>query len=254
MSVDWRTIRWEVRRDAALEYELHGAVTLRPETLAWMELNGKAYRPETLTHFQVSEDLLTCYHRKMKRRRSLWTSRVITIPASKVVRCYRFEEANKADRWRVVPSGLHPQWVGDLSGPEVLLTEGEWDLLCAFDHGFTWAATHTAGAGTWLSTWTPMFAGKRVWICYDRDTVGMKGAAKVARALWPVAASVRIVDLPLPGTPEAKDLTDFFRMGGTVDGFKGLLEGARRYVCRGHSTGRRSRGGFGRPHLLSASG
>jgi hypothetical protein len=84
-----------------------------------------------------------------------------------------------------------------------------------------------------------MFTDKHIFICYDRDAVGMKGAAKVARSLWPVAASVNIVDLPLVGTPEAKDISDYFRLGGTTDGFKVLLEGARRYVPRIHPARRR---------------
>jgi hypothetical protein len=229
MSVDWRTIAREAKRDSVLEYELHGAEPLRAETLGWMQSHGKGYSPATLAHFGVGEAWLTCYRREMKRKRSAWTDRVITIPAGPVTRCYRFELPLKADRWRVVPSGLHPQFIGNLEGGHVLMVEGEWDLFCAFDHGFDQAVSHTAGAGSWLSDWTPMFAGKNVIVCYDRDVVGIKGTARVARALWPVAASVRLVDLPLPGTPEAKDLTDYFTSGGTVEGLRDLVRGARRY-------------------------
>jgi hypothetical protein len=237
MSVDWRTIAREVKRDAALDYEIHGATPLQPETLAWMDAHGKRYRPETLDRFKVNEGWLTCYRCAMKKKRSIWTSRVITIPAGPVTRCYRFEEA-KAERWRVVPSGYPPQWIGDISGQDVLLCEGEWDMLTAFDNGFAHAATHTAGAGTWLPTWTPLFTGKNVTICYDRDHMGMVGAAKVARALAAVASNVRIVDLPLPGTPDAKDLSDFFRLGATSDDFRRLLNGARSYGYRLRSPGR----------------
>ncbi len=254
MSVDWSTIKCEARRDAVHEYELHGAESLQAGTLAWMESHGKRYRLHTLEHFHVSEAWATCYKCAVKKRRSLWTDRVITNPAGPVTRCYRFTQEDKADRWRVVPPGLQLQWIGDLSGADLLLCEGEWDLFCAFDHGFTWAVTHTAGAGTWLPAWTPLFAGKRVWICYDRDVIGMRGAARVARALWPVASTVRLVDLPLPGIPDAKDLSDFFRCGGTADAFRDLLKGARSYVCRGYSTGRGAHTSLRRPYLLSASG
>ena len=231
---------------------MHGTGPLRPTTLAWMNQSGKVCRPGTLASFGIGEAWLTCYRREAKRRRSLWTERVITIPAGAVSRCYRLEEASKADRWRVLPTGLHPQWIGDLTGPDVVLCEGEWDLMTAFDHGFTWAATHTAGAGTWLPQWTPTFAGKHVWICYDRDPPGMRGAARVARALWPVAATVRIVDLPLPGTSDAKDLSDFFRLGGTEHGFEHLIRGARRYAGSVYSPGRGPRLSARRAHLLRA--
>jgi hypothetical protein len=253
VSVSWRALDREARRDSVLDYELHGQGPLRPDTLAWMEANGKRYRPETLAHFRIGEAWLTCYRREAKRRHSIWTNRVITVPAGPVTRCYRFEEP-KADRWRVIPSGFHPQWIGDLSGPEVILVEGEWDLLCAFDHGFTQAVSHTGGAGTWLPEWTPMFAGKQITICYDRDIIGLRGAAKAARALWPVAARVQLVDLPLPGTPGEKDLSDYFRLGGTIEGFKALLGGARTYACRSYSPGRGADPSLRRPHVLSASG
>ena len=252
MSVDWRTIQREARRDAALEYEVHGAEPLRRETLNWMEKHDKRYRPGTLDHFCVGEAWLTCYRCAKKRRRSLWTSRVITIPVGLVTRCYRFEEYDKADRWRVVPSGLHPQWIGDLTSSDVLVVEGEWDCMAAFDHGFAHTATHTGGAGTWLPSWTPMFTNKHVVVCYDRDIMGMRGAAKVARALWPVAASVRIVDLPLPGTSDAKDLSDFFRLGGTEHGFEHLIRGARRYAGSVYSPGGGPRLSARRTHVLRA--
>jgi hypothetical protein len=238
VSVDWRTLAREAKRDAALDYAIHSAQTLSPETLEWMQSYGKGYRPATLAHFGIGEALLTCYRREAKRKRSLWTSRVITIPAGPVTRCYRFGEPDKADRWRVVPTGLHPQWIGDLSGPDVLLCEGEWDCLTAFDHGFTHAASHTGGAGTWLHEWTALFTGKRVWVCFDRDLAGLRGAARVGRALWPVASSVQIVDLPLPGTPDAKDLSDFFRLGGTTEQYTKLLQEARTYAGRATARGR----------------
>ncbi len=240
MSVDWRTISREQARDRIFEYELSAPRPLSPATLTWLTTHGKTYRDATLKHFGVREARCICYQRAFKRKRSVWCEDVITIPAGLVTRIYRFECRDKADRWRVTPTGFSPQWIGDITGPDVLLCEGEWDCLCAFDHGFTYAATHTGGAGTWLPSWTKMFTGKNIIIIYDRDERGMKGAAKVARALWPVAARVRIVDLPLPGTPISKDLSDYFRAGGTARDFQKLLDGARRYVPRIHPPRRRS--------------
>lgn len=232
MSTDWRTYRREQARDRVLEYELQDPRPLSASTRDWMDAHGKTYCQATLDHFRIREALTICYQRAAKRRRSLWSEPTITIPAGPITRIYRHTCPDKADRWRVTPSGYPPQFIGTITGSDVLLVEGEWDFLCAFDHGFIHAATHTAGAGTWLPSWTPMFAGKRATVCLDRDEMGLRGTARVARALWPVAASVRIVDLPLDGTPEAKDLSDYFRAGGTTAGFQKLLEGARHYVSR----------------------
>ncbi len=254
MSVDWRTISREQTRDRIFEYELSAPRPLSPATLTWLTTHGKAYRDETLKYFGIRETRCVCYQRAFKRKRSVWCEDVITIPAGLVTRIYRFECRDKADRWRVTPTGFPPQWIGELTGPDVLLCEGEWDCLCAFDHGFTHAATHTGGAGTWLPSWTKMFSGKDITICFDRDETGMRGAAKVAKSLWPVAASVRLVDLPLPGTPDAKDVSDFFRLGGTADEFRVLLRGARHYACRSYSTGRGASAGLRRADLLPPSG
>ncbi len=239
MSTDWRTYRREQARDAVLEYELCDLRPLSPSTRDWMAAHGKAYHQATMDHFRIREALAICYQRAAKRRRSLWSEPAITIPAGPVTRIYRHTCPEKGDRWRVTPTGLPAQWIGNISGPAVLLCEGEWDLFCAFNHGFRNTASHTAGAGSWLPSWTPMFTDKHVVICYDRDIIGMKGAAKLARALWPVAASVRIVDLPLPGTPTSKDLSDYFRAGATARDFQRLLEGARPYVPRIHPPRRR---------------
>ncbi len=239
MSIDFRTLRREQARDAVLEYELIRLRPLSPSTLDWMHRNWKTYNETTLNHFGVAEAVAICYERAYKRRRSKWAEPVITFPAGPVTRIYRYTCPTKSDRWRVAPTGFSPQFIGTITGPDVLLCEGEWDTLTAFDHGFTYAATHTAGAVTWLPGWTPLFTGKRVAICYDRDTIGMKGAAKIAMAIWPVAAKVRIVELPLPGSPTSKDLSDFFRVGATVQDFQKLLDGARHYVPRHYPTGRR---------------
>jgi DNA primase len=138
-----------------------------------------------------------------------------------------------------VPIGEDAQWVVIPSFDSVIICEGEWDMLRLHDHGFDNAVTHTAGAGTWLVKWNPLFAGKKVFICFDRDRVGQQGAAKVAHNLFPVAKEVRLVDLPLPGTPEANDVSDYWRLGGTLDGFRELLRKARPYIPANRASGRR---------------
>ncbi len=94
-----------------------------------------------------------------------------------------------------------------LQDSKVLVCEGEMDALLATQYGFP-ACTVTAGAGTWLPSFTPLFFGKSVYLVYDVDEAGEKGARKVANALRGVAGSVRIVKLPL--TRKGSDLTDYF--------------------------------------------
>jgi hypothetical protein len=97
--------------------------------------------------------------------------------------------------------------VDALDDSKVLITEGEMDMLLARQYGFP-SLTVTAGAGTWMPSFTPMFFGKSVYVVYDVDEAGEKGAKKVAAALAGVASAVRIVKLPL--TKKGSDLTDYF--------------------------------------------
>ncbi len=92
----------------------------------------------------------------------------------------------------------------------VIATEGEKDLLnCA---AFLSDAAHvcsSTGAGTWLKDWAPLFAGRDVVIIYDMDRAGKEGARRVARDFSEHAARVRVVELPVSGTKDDKDLSDW---------------------------------------------
>lgn len=114
----------------------------------------------------------------------------------------------------------------DESIEEVLLAEGEWDRLVAKQMGLP-AVTHTAGALTFDVNWAPMFKDKVVFICYDKDNSGKKGAAKAARILAPVAKAVYIMDLDID--IKGGDITDFFiHQSRTLEEFHGFMEIARR--------------------------
>jgi len=108
----------------------------------------------------------------------------------------------------------------------IIITEGEWDKLVLSQHGFL-SITGTAGASTWKKEWTPHFKDRKVVICYDCDEAGKKGAARAANAVVNVASEVRVITLPLDGTKGSKDVSDYFRSGGTESGFKALIDSAQ---------------------------
>jgi hypothetical protein len=97
--------------------------------------------------------------------------------------------------------------VDALEHDEVLLTEGEMDKLIAREQGFN-SLTTTAGAGTWQAEWSPLFAGKRVYIVYDCDDQGVAGARRVASRITKAGAEAHIVLLPL--STRGADLTNYF--------------------------------------------
>jgi hypothetical protein len=111
----------------------------------------------------------------------------------------------------------------------VIIHEGEWDTLLQESHGFS-AITNTAGARTWLSQWNDLFKGKTVYVCYDKDETGVAGAEKVAANLYGVASKVLIATLPLKGTPDDKDISDYYlNHEHTSESFMEVLSSAVEY-------------------------
>lgn len=108
-------------------------------------------------------------------------------------------------------------------GP-VFLLEGEMDTLLALQNGLR-AITTTGGAGTWKSEWNELFRRRHVVICYDNDAPGRTGAARIARELMGVAASVKVLTWPY-SEPAGFDFTNYFHdYSQTVEDFIGLVNG-----------------------------
>lgn len=110
----------------------------------------------------------------------------------------------------------------------IILTEGETDriLLRQYMTGHDiGVVTTTGGAGTFKGEWGKAFAGKTVYVGYDNDEAGMKGASKALRMLSPFAA--RAYRLQVPMEAEHSDWTDWLHgEGHTAEEFLALLPAA----------------------------
>lgn len=86
---------------------------------------------------------------------------------------------------------------------EIIICEGELDAICLCAHGYN-AVSSTGGSGTFNEEWRDLFIDKEVYICYDNDDAGYKGALRVqgiipwAKIIW------------LPTIQNGKDVTDYF--------------------------------------------
>lgn len=117
-------------------------------------------------------------------------------------------------------------WETLLEHDEVIITEGEMDRIIGQQHDLP-TVTHTSGASTWKDEWTPHFEDKVVFVCYDRDSSGEKGAVKVAANVARVAKAVYIIRLP--GDAKGFDLTDYFvSQGYTSSDFRALMDEHRK--------------------------
>lgn len=90
--------------------------------------------------------------------------------------------------------------LAQLDYPKIVLTGGELKAIVAAEqlnsHGIG-AICFTSAEGTFTPELLKAFRGKEVVVCFDIDDAGVAAAAKLASALYVVADSVWILNLPL---------------------------------------------------------
>jgi hypothetical protein len=121
--------------------------------------------------------------------------------------------------------------------PVVHIVEGEKDADSLKQWGLL-ATTSPAGAGKWRSDYNQYFAGFDVVIIADNDEPGRKHAQSVGENLYPVAASVRILELR--DVPEKGDISDWLDAGRSWDAFEALIASAEPFVPKPSEAGDRS--------------
>jgi hypothetical protein len=89
---------------------------------------------------------------------------------------------------------------------KVHITEGEKDADKLAKLGFV-STTNSGGAGNWTDDLNEYFRDRHVYIHEDNDEEGRKRVQRIARALDPIAASVRVIRLP--GLPPKGDVSDW---------------------------------------------
>ena len=113
----------------------------------------------------------------------------------------------------------------------VLIVEGEKDCDTIRRRFRLAATTSPMGAGKWLPQYNQYLAQKDVTIISDNDQKGRAHVLTVAEQLLPVAALVRVLELP--ELSEKGDVTDWVNAGGTREQLLALrrkaqiIDGAR---------------------------
>lgn len=100
----------------------------------------------------------------------------------------------------------------------IIICEGEMDALRLESSGYV-AVTSTGGAGTFKEEWYVLLAYKNLYVCYDNDEAGIRGAVKL---LTKLNAKMVLV----PRAEGVKDITDYLKIGGS---FPILLEQAQSF-------------------------
>ena len=126
------------------------------------------------------------------------------------------ENANSGD---IVPFDI---WKKDFRA--TIICEGEKDMIVARSNGFN-AITLTGGSQSSLqSEYFDYFKDRDVYICYDNDDAGVRGAKKLYKDLQRHCKNVYVVDISYVCKETKEDVTDFFvKYDKNYEDFKELL-------------------------------
>ena len=159
-----------------------------------------------------------------------WNGSAITIPIyniKKEVIFFKYrkdpeDQSDKAKYWYDAGSEAELYGWENIDEHFVILCEGELDRL-ALESKSIPAITSTGGAGTFKDEWIKDLEKiPNLYICYDRDEVGLNNAVKILDKL-PQARFISLSGLP----QEKKDITDFFILGKTITDFNKLIQEAK---------------------------
>ncbi len=150
----------------------------------------------------------------------------ITIPIKDVYGAFQFfklrRDPNAGDEKITYPKGVEAQIYGwemltNANNP-LVICEGELDRLALLSKNIP-AITSTHGAMTFKKEWAEMVIGKcrKIYICFDNDEAGKKGAERVAKMVENGGNETYIVSLPNE-VGEGGDITDYFvKLNGNPD-------------------------------------
>jgi len=124
-----------------------------------------------------------------------------------------------------VPYRLPEIVAAGAQGQTIYVVEGEKSVQRLWEAGLA-ATCSSGGAGKWGSHFAKWFDGFEVVVLPDNDAPGRKHAEAVRMNLEPVAASIRVINLP--GLGPGEDVVDWLARGGDPDTIADLPTGPPR--------------------------
>jgi len=109
-----------------------------------------------------------------------------------------------------------------LKGDTLFLTGGEKDVLSLASHGFNAICFNSETSNIPQNIIKKLsYRFKHIILLYDTDKTGLESSARHVQALADL--SVKRLVLPLAGTKQEKDISDYFKLENTEDDFKKLF-------------------------------
>lgn len=149
----------------------------------------------------------------------------ITLPVKDIYGAFQFfklrRDPNAGDEKITYPKGVEAQIYGwemltNANNP-LVICEGELDRLALLSKNID-AITSTHGAGTFKEGWCEKVGkGRKIYICFDNDDAGKKGAERVAKMVENGGNKTYIITLPQE-VGEGGDVTDYLvKLNGNPD-------------------------------------
>ncbi len=150
----------------------------------------------------------------------------ITIPIKDIYSAFSFfklrQDPSAGSDKITYPKGVEAQiydWdmLASVNNKQILICEGEMDRLALLSKNIT-AITSTHGAMTFKQEWCEKVGkGRTIYICYDNDDAGKKGAERVAKMVENGGNKTYIITLPNE-VGDGGDITDYLtKLNGNPD-------------------------------------
>lgn len=98
---------------------------------------------------------------------------------------------------------------------EVIITEGELDALVMWSNGYAAVSSTTGALSEFKDEWIELLKNKKIYICYDNDSPGRKGAEKLKTKI-PSATILHLKDV--------KDISEYYEKYGEVKSIFNLID------------------------------
>jgi hypothetical protein len=149
----------------------------------------------------------------------------ITVPIPDIYGTFQFfklrRDPSAGNEKTTYPRGIEAQiygWEMLINDSNlIVICEGELDRLALLSKNIP-AITSTHGAMTFKQEWCEKVGkGRKIYVCFDNDETGRKGAERAAKMLENVGNEIYITTLPQE-VGEAGDITDYLvKLNGSVD-------------------------------------
>lgn len=180
----------------------------------------------------ITDNVITAFNISVEDVPSLGLKKAIVIPVRHIDGQHSFNKYRRSplegdikpkylfERGGKVTLYGADQLVSQSERTDVVITEGELDTLVCWSQNIP-AVSSTAGASSFQAEWIELLKGYSVYICFDNDEAGHKGAVKVLSYL----PDAKVIFIP-KNIPDVKDISDYVARGGD---FHALMRSARSY-------------------------